>query len=723
MRSLKNYSKDDLLAALTVTDWSHVYCSDVDSALNVFNNNLLCIIDKIAPVKEVRIKNKTEPWMNNAILENIHLRDRLLYQFKKEDHLYEIYTKFCKIRNQIQRDIKKAKASYFSNKIEENKNNPKGLWKQFKSLGYSSKGKDHSQIVLNVNGEKCFDSRRVADCFNNFYTNVAGNLVKNLPPSQGFFNTDSDVFKNYYKDKGTGSMRFNILPITSEFVFKELCALNPTKSTGLDGIPARFLRDGAIALKDHLAHIINLSISSSSVPQDFKTARVKPLYKKKDRSEVGNYRPVSILSVASKILERAVYTQLESYLRENNILYSFQSGFRGSFSTDTCLTHLTDYIHNQTSCGNFTGMVLIDLQKAFDTVDHVILLNKLEKMGVSSVEWFKSYLSGRKQIVNVNQVDSTPLGINCGVPQGSILGPLLFLCYVNDMPISVDCPLILYADDSALLASGKDPKIIADKLSQELERCRQWMIDNKLSLHLGKTEVILFGTKRKLNSAANFSVICNGNTINTSSSVKYLGVTLDNTLSGDSIALNVIKKTSGRLKFLYRHSDCLNFKTRKTLCSALIMCYFDYACSSWYSAISQKFKTRFQTMQNKIVRFILGVGPRTHIGQKELDMVGMLSSRDRVVQLKLNHVFKIFHDLSPDYLKLHFTRVSSLHKYSTRGSPFNFVVPSSKGQARFTFYNTAIHHWNSLPGMIKNTNNFSLFKKLVKKHLASYDSI
>ena len=249
------------------------------------------------------------------------------------------------------------------------------------------------------------------------------------------------------------------------------------------------------------------------------------------------------------------------------------------------------------------------------------------------------------------------------------------------------------------------------------------MIDNKLSLHLGKTEAILFGTKRKLNSVQNFSVKCNGVTINNSSSVKYLGVTLDNTLSGESIATNVIKKASGRLKFLYRHSNCLNFKSRKTLCSALIMCHFDYACSSWYSALSEKRKKQLQILQNKVVRFILDVEPRTHIGQTELDKVGMLSSKDRIVQLKLNHVFKIFNDTCPHYLKFDFTRVSSLHKYSTRGSPFNFVVPLAKGQARFTFYNTAIHHWNSLPSEIKSISDFNLFKKLVKKHLADHSSI
>ena len=150
------------------------------------------------------------------------------------------------------------------------------------------------------------------------------------------------------------------------------------------------------------------------------------------------------------------------------------------------------------------------------------------------------------------------------------------------------------------------------------------------------------------------------------------------------------------------------------------MCYFDYACCSWYSALSHKNKNKLQIMQNKIVRFILGMGPRTHIGQEELGMVGMISCQDRVMQLKLNHVLKFFHNISPEYLKLHFTRVSSVHKYSTRGSSFNFAVPKSKGQARFTFYNTAIHHWNALPNEIKNTNDFNMFKQLVKKHLASH---
>jgi hypothetical protein len=367
--------------------------------------------------------------------------------------------------------------------------------------------------------------------------------------------------------------------------------------------------------------------------------------------------------------------------------------------------------------GNYTGLVLIDLQKAFDTVDHVILCKKLKAMGVASVDWFTSYLSDRKQIVNVNEVDSDPLDVSCGVPQGSILGPLLFLCYVNDMASSVECKLLLYADDSALLVSDKDPDHIANRLGNELDSCRQWLVDNKLSLHLGKTECMLFGTKKRLNKVNSFSVSCGGQTIKSSKVAKYLGVTLDESLNGESIAQDVIKKASARLKFLYRQAGSLNLTTRKTLCNALIMCYYDYTCSSWYSSVSQHFKNRLQTMQNKIVRFILDLGPRTHIGQTERNKIGMLSVPDRVIQMKLNQVFKIFHEKAPDYLSSNFIRTKSLHNYGTRDSSYNFVVPRNCGNVSNTFFYSGIKHWNSLPNSIKQITSPAQFRKAIKKHL------
>ena len=223
-------------------------------------------------------------------------------------------------------------------------------------------------------------------------------------------------------------------------------------------------------------------------------ARVIPLYKKNSKLEPGNYRPVSILSTLSKILERAVHIQLEIYLKENDLFYKFQSSFCTSFSTDTCLTYLTDYIRHGMDNGLY--MVMIDLQKAFDTVNHSLLSDKLQALGLNnvSVSWFDSYLTNRTQKVDINGTFSKPRMVPCGVPQGSILGPLLFLIYVNDMESAVKCKLILYADDSALLVSGKDIKVIQETLGKELCALSSWLVDNKLSLHLGKTESILFGS-------------------------------------------------------------------------------------------------------------------------------------------------------------------------------------------------------------------------------------
>ncbi|CAL4064309.1 unnamed protein product, partial [Meganyctiphanes norvegica] len=356
---------------------------------------------------------------------------------------------------------------------------------------------------------------------------------------------------------------FKLHPISENFVNNELNNLNINKSIGYDEISAKFLKDGSSEIGKVITYIINLSILTNTFPDEYKIGKVKPLFKKGNKTEVENYRPISVLCIMSKILEKAVYVQFEKYLSENNLLYDYQSGFRKGHSTDTCLIDLFDYVHSSLSEGDYVGMVLLDLQKAFDTVNHKILCEKLELLGVGCVDWFSSYLSNRKQFVNVNNINSSFGLVTCGVPQGSILGPLLFLCYINDMAMSVTCRLLLYADDSALLVRGKDANLIASILSENLQSCSNWLLDNKLSLHLGKTEAILFGTKRKLKNVKEFIVKCHDITIQNVKCVKYLGLLIDETLSGENIVSNILKKASNRLKFLYRFSDILNTKSRK----------------------------------------------------------------------------------------------------------------------------------------------------------------
>ena len=464
---------------------------------------------------------------------------------------------------------------------------------------------------------------------NDFFTNIASELFSLLPLPTNLFGTDSETFRDFYANMGITPNAFKLDRVSEDVILKILSDLDPYKGAGLDGLAPKFLKDGAPQLTPIITHIVNLSLISESVPDDLKSAKIIPLHKKKSRLDVGNYRPISILSCVSKVLERCVYIQIESYLRENQILYDYQSGFRPGYSTETCLIHLTDYIRSELSCGNYVGMLLLDVQKAFDSVNHDILCSKLEFMGINP-NWFRSYLSNRQQLVSIDGISSDFQKISCGVPQGSILGPLLYLCYSNDMVSSVRNKLLLYADDSVILVSNKDPQVVARELSKDLNSCNQWLIDNRLSLHVGKTECILFGSHANLDNAKDFKISYNGQVICPKDSISYLGATIDKTLSGDKFVDDLTKKVAGRLKFLYRHSSYLTQKLRKKLCNALLQCHIDYCSSAWYSGIGIRAKQKLQVTQNKMVRFILDLSPRSHIDQSTLNSIKLLNSQDRV---------------------------------------------------------------------------------------------
>ena len=365
-------------------------------------------------------------------------------------------------------------------------------------------------------------------------------------------------------------------------MYKELLKLKVNKSTGLDGIPAKFFKDGATVIKNHLLSLLIYLLPATPFPLIWNLVELNLYSKKNSRSDVGNYRPVSILSIVFKIIE-CTFLVIIWFIACNLVLEGHTLLIHALFTSRSSRWLLLN-TQVQVWC-SWT------YKRAFDTVVHDILCNKLQAIGVhsDSVKLFKSYLSERKQIVSVNQVESKPMNISCGVPQGSISGPLLFLCYVNDMSSSVNCNLLFYADDSALFTSGKDSKVISETLRKEPECCRQWLVDNKLSLHLGKTESILFGTKIRLSSAEKCEVTCDGNITNPTNSVKYLGI-IEEDLSSESVAPSVIKKVCGRLCFLYRQGHFLNERSRRTLCTAILQCYFDYCCSSWFSSLSTKLK-------------------------------------------------------------------------------------------------------------------------------------
>ena len=257
-------------------------------------------------------------------------------------------------------------------------------------------------------------------------------------------------------------------------------------------------------------------------------------------------------------------------------------------------------------------MTLIDLQKAFDTINHQILLKKLETIGFSDkcIRWFWSYLYDRIFFIEIENQLSDFGKVSCGVLQGSILGPLLFLIYVNEMPQAVKLNLFLYADDSCLMYQHRDVNEFEKQLNKDFENVCNWFVDNKLSIHFSedKTKSILFATKRKIKSPRKLNVKYKNIKIKQHSQIIYLGCVLDETFCGEPMALKALNKINGKLKFLYRKNKFLRLTLRKMLCNAIIQPHFDYACSAWYPNLNEKLKMKIQITQNKCIRFCLKLG-------------------------------------------------------------------------------------------------------------------
>ena len=366
-------------------------------------------------------------------------------------------------------------------------------------------------------------------------------------------------------------------------------------------------------------------------------------------------------------------------------------------------------------------MILIDLQKAFDTIDHEILLEKMIAIDFSNkvIDWYRSYLSNRKFNVYVNKTLSTSGEITCGVPQGSILGPLLFSIYVNDMPQAASCDLLLYADDSCLIYQHKDVREIEQMLNKNFSDLCDWFVDNKLSIHFGddKTKCILFASKNKVKKAEPLNINYYGIEIKQHSKVNYLGCIFDESLSGESMGLHVLNKLNSKLKFLYRKNRCLPPSLRRLLCNAIIQPHFDYACAAWFPNLNQGLKKKLQTFQNKCIRFCLQLGNRTHIGVDKFREINWLNVTGRFNQCVSASVFKHFNNISPTFMAEIFNPISR-NNIGARNSFLKLTQPSRRtkqGQNCLSFIGPSI--WNKLPERIKDSNNLNSFKHKVKENI------
>ena len=334
----------------------------------------------------------------------------------------------------------------------------------------------------------------MSSIFNKFFATIGIKLAEK-------FTTRNTLTTNGVNQ---ASSIFAFKAISCESVIKMINELKPNKAVGLDKVSSRLLKDAADIIASSLTSLFKIFINIGCFPSTWKLAKISPLFKKGSKQDPSNYRPISVLPTISKLLEKTVHMQLYSYLCDNNLLSQKQSGFRLNSSAVTASAMFTDKILSAMDKGELTGAVFIDLTKAFDTVNHSILLSKLCSLGVPnaslSYNWFESYLSNRCQVTVCNGTKSSPETVQIGVPQGSILGPLLFTLYINDLPDYLEhCDVTLYADDTVLFISDKSLHNIKSYMNSDLEKLNNWLKLNHLTLSISKSKFMIIGSSQRLN--------------------------------------------------------------------------------------------------------------------------------------------------------------------------------------------------------------------------------
>ena len=485
---------------------------------------------------------------------------------------------------------------------------------------------------------------------------------------------------NFLKNRNQSD--FIIAHISNEEILDIIKKL-PIKATGPASIPLNLLQTVADLIVFPLCHIINVSFSSGIFPETLKVAKVLPLHKGGSSQELNNFRPISLLSIFDKIIEKLMHKRLYEFLEQHNILFENQFGFRKNNSTIYALMEITEKIKESIDNGKFGCGIFIDLKKAFDTVNHKILLTKLEHYGIrnENLKWFESYLTDRKQYVFYNGESSDLRDITCGVPQGSVLGPLLFLLYINDLPnISDKLKFFLFADDTNIYFESNDLLCIERIINSELEKLNLWLNVNRLALNINKTNFVIFHTFNKP-LQYNVTLKINKKAILQKEHIKYLGIIIDSHLNWKHHILGVSKKISRSIGIMYKLREFMNTNMLKNIYYSLIYSHLVYAIQVWGSACDTELN-KILILQKKVVR--------------------MMTNNDQYQQVPgpLIHSGPIFKELGilkvDDIFKLHVSKfIYSCLSFKTPRLFFNWFI-----------MNHTVHNYNTVSNVIINMKNY-----------------
>jgi hypothetical protein len=648
---IKKLDLTKLTSSLHNADWGRVFKQiTVSDAFSTFFEILNYFVAK----SEVQIKFKKgfvkiKPWMTNNLLLKIQKRKSIYKQLISNPNNMRLKKYYINFRNKLNVEIKLTKEQFYKLKFDRNSGNMKGQWNIVNELiGESSRTNDISEIhgrngVIN-------EEIGIANEFNEFFLDVAEAIkpkstTKYLPPEY------NETFrqKTFYKSS------FFMAPTTPEEILSIINKLKNGKAPGYDQINSSIIKKIAPEIINVLSYLFNFSLASGEFPQCLKRAVVIPIFKRGDNKQPGSYRPISLLSVFAKILEKIVKIRLINFFDKNSFFSNNQFGFRQGLSTESALITFMESTYSLINSGKLCSALFIDITKAFDTVDHKILLKKLWNAGVRGLpyQWFSSYLIGRNQCVRIGDSVSNFGVLNCGVPQGSVLGPILFLIYINDLCNGTfNGQLVAFADDTAFIYGNENIQELHNKMSIDLYLLRLWFDSNYMVLS-EKTKFMIFSLRDKLSfqlplkyheidcSKSNVTS-CTCLKLDQVNCMKYLGLLIDENLSWKSHVSKLKKELFLSLRKFYLLRHLCPVKVLCCIYHALVGSRISYGIACWGGAYASTLYPVI-TLQKRFVRIISGKDRFEHAWPLFVSL--------KIFPLRNLYVFKV--------LKMFFIRSSS----------------------------------------------------------------
>ena len=670
-----------------------------------FIENYETLVNKHAPLKPISKHNqnlKQKPWMNASIRNMIKRKNKLFKQYIK-DKSEETYKQYKQIRNEVTRCIQQQKKNYYEQLFSSISSDSRKIWRNInKLMKYKEPRRNSICELKNKDGQVVKDSQTIANIMNDFFVTIGEDLANKIPAA-----ADTSMDELISSAKNT----IFLSPVTPQEINNIIQQMDINKSTPSYSAPIWFLKISAPYCCNEIAELFNRFFNEGIFPDVFKTAEIIPVFKSGDPKIASNHRPIAMLSPLSKVLEKCIYSRLEKYIYSNNFLYEQQFGFRKKSSTENAAVQIHHQIMQDLDKKHTVCSLFLDLRKAFDTVHHETLLKKLHNYGIrgNAFNLIRTYLTNRKQYTIINGKKSAVQSVKFGVPQGSILGPLLFIIYINDLRLSTTFKVNLFADDGYLSLSNSSEKELEQEVNFQLNKVNCWLQYNKLSLHPDKTTYLIFSRKKTKYS---FDIKIGQVTLKESSETKYLGLLIDNKLSWKPHIKKIKSKLSSTCWALSRIRPYVNDNVLRNIYFGLIYPHLQYCIVCWGGSTQAK---ELFILQKRAIRTI-DRKPVTTPSSPIFNKLNLLKLED-IYKLKLGTMMLKIKNKSWQGA-LNYKEIQSIHSHKTRLSTSNnFYIPYvSTKTARFSSYFMGPTFWSTIPNDIKALPQH-LFKSNYTKHL------